>query len=76
MNESAIITARNNETKISELRITEAFERLVMGLRKKSQVMNDYEKELTAYHEVGHALVGKLLPNTDPVHKISIVSRG
>jgi cell division protease FtsH len=75
MNESAIITARNNETKISELRITEAFERLVMGLRKKSQVMNDHEKELTAYHEVGHALVGKLLPNTDPVHKISIVSR-
>jgi cell division protease FtsH len=46
-----------------------------MGLRKKSQVMNDHEKELTAYHEVGHALVGKLLPNTDPVHKISIVSR-
>jgi cell division protease FtsH len=76
MNESAIITARNNEPKISELRITEAFERLVMGLRKKSQVMNDHEKELTAYHEVGHALVGKLLPNTDPVHKISIVSRG
>jgi cell division protease FtsH len=76
MNESAIITARNNELKISENRITEAFERLVMGLRKKSQVMNDHEKELTAYHEVGHALVGKLLPNTDPVHKISIVSRG
>lgn len=76
MNEAAIITARNNELKISEKRITEAFERLVMGLRKKSQVMNDHEKELTAYHEVGHALVGKLLPNTDPVHKISIVSRG
>ena len=76
LNESAIITARNNEKEISNNRITEAFERLVMGLRKKSQVMNDHEKELTAYHEVGHALVGKLLPNTDPVHKISIVSRG
>jgi len=75
LNESAIITARNNEKIISNERITEAFERLVMGLRKKSQVMNDHEKELTAYHEVGHALVGKLLPNTDPVHKISIVSR-
>lgn len=47
-----------------------------MGLRKKSQVMNDNEREITAYHEVGHALVGKLLPNTDPVHKVSIVSRG
>jgi cell division protease FtsH len=76
MNEAAIITARHNEKTISSGRITEAFERLVMGLRKKSQVMNDHEKELTAYHEVGHALVGKLLPNTDPVHKISIVSRG
>ncbi|MCP4523502.1 MAG: ATP-dependent zinc metalloprotease FtsH [Candidatus Gracilibacteria bacterium] len=76
MNEAAIITARNNEEKISSNRITEAFERLVMGLRKKSQVMNDHEKKITAYHEVGHALVGKLLPNTDPVHKVSIISRG
>ena len=76
MNEAAIITARNNEKLISSKRITEAFERLVMWLRKKSQVMNDHEKELTAYHEVGHALVGKLLPNTDTVHKVSIVSRG
>ncbi len=75
INESAIITARNNEKEVTEKRITEAFERLVMWLRKKSQVMNDEEKAITAYHEVGHALVGKLLPNTDPVHKISIVSR-
>jgi cell division protease FtsH len=52
MNEAAIITARNNEKQISSNRITEAFERLVMGLRKKSQVMNDHERELTAYHEV------------------------
>lgn len=76
LNEAAIITARYNEKQISEKRITESFERLVMGLRKKSQVMNDEEKKITAYHEVGHALVGKLLPNTDPVHKVSIVSRG
>lgn len=75
MNESAIITARHNEKIISNSRIIEAFERIVMWLRKKSQVMNDKEKSITAYHEVGHALVGKLLPNTDPVHKISIVSR-
>jgi cell division protease FtsH len=76
MNEAAIITARNSEKAISSNRITEAFERLVMGLRKKSQVMNENEKNITAYHEVGHALVGKLLPNTDPVHKVSIISRG
>ncbi|MCH2188996.1 ATP-dependent zinc metalloprotease FtsH [Candidatus Gracilibacteria bacterium] len=76
INEAAIISARHNETTISEVRVTEAFERIVMGMRKKSQVMNDEEKKITAYHEVGHALVGKLLPNTDPVHKVSIVSRG
>ncbi|MBB1565225.1 ATP-dependent zinc metalloprotease FtsH [Candidatus Gracilibacteria bacterium] len=76
INESAIIAARYNEKEISEKRIDEAFERLVMGLRKKSQVMNDLEKKITSYHEVGHAIVGKLLPNTDPVHKVSIVSRG
>jgi cell division protease FtsH len=76
MNEAAILTARNNEKEITEKRITEAFERLVMWLRKKSLIMNDLEKKITAYHEVGHALVGKLLPNTDPVHKVSIISRG
>lgn len=75
MNEAAIITARYDEKEISEKRITEAFERIVMWLRKKSQVMNDFEKELTAYHEVWHALVWKLLKNTDPVHKVSIISR-
>ena len=76
LNEAAIITARKNEKIISSKNITEAFERIVMGLRKKSQVMNQKEKEITAYHEVWHAIVWKLLPNTDPVHKVSIVSRG
>ncbi len=75
MNEAAIITARYDEKEISSKRINEAFERLVMWLRKKSQVMNAQEKKITAYHEVGHALVGKLLPHTDPVHKVSIISR-
>lgn len=75
MNESAIITARYDEKIITNKRITEAFERIVMWLRKKSMVMNEEEKKITAYHEVGHALVWKLLPNTDPVHKVSIVSR-
>jgi len=75
MNEAAIITARNNEKIISENRITEAFERIVMWISKKSQVMNEQEKKITAYHEVGHAIVGKILPTPDPVHKVSIVSR-
>ncbi|MDD5769450.1 MAG: ATP-dependent zinc metalloprotease FtsH [Candidatus Gracilibacteria bacterium] len=76
INEAAIITARKNLKEITDEIITEAFERIVMGLTKKSQVMDEQEKKTTAYHEVGHALVGKLLPNTDPVHKVSIISRG
>jgi len=75
INESAIITARKNEKEISSNIITEAFERIVMWLRKKSQIMNQEEKKITAYHEVWHAIVWKLLPNSDPVHKISIISR-
>lgn len=75
INEAAILSARNDEKTISDKRINEAFERIVMWLRKKSQVMNEEEKKITAYHEVWHALVWKLLPNTDPVHKVSIVSR-
>ncbi len=75
VNEAAILAARHDEKTISNKRIDEAFERIVMWLRKKSQVMNELEKKITAYHEVWHALVWKLLPNTDPVHKVSIVSR-
>jgi len=76
LNESAIIAARHDQKDITQENITQAFEKIVMGLTKKSQVMNEHEKKITAYHEVGHALVGKLLPNTDPVHKVSIISRG
>ncbi len=76
INESAIITARKNQKEITSAIITESFEKIVMWLTKKSQVMNEEEKKITAYHEVWHALVWKLLPNTDPVHKVSIISRG
>ena len=76
MNESAIISARYNEKSISMKRIQEAFERIVMGLRKKSLVMNEKERKITAYHEVWHALLGKICLNSDPVHKISITPRG
>ena len=75
INESAILTARKNQKKISAKNIREAFEKIVMWLTKKSQIMTDEEKKITAYHEVWHALVWKLLPNTDPVEKVSIVSR-
>ncbi len=75
INEATIITARNNEKIISNKRIQEAFERVVMWLRKKSLVMDDQERKLTAYHEIWHALVWQLLTHTDPVHKISITPR-
>ena len=76
MNEAAIITARHSEKKISPKRLQEAFERIVMWLSKKSLVMNEQERKITAYHEVGHALLGKLCEHSDPVHKVSITPRG
>jgi cell division protease FtsH len=76
LNEAAIITARYNEKAISKTRLQQAFERIVMGLSKKSLVMNEQERKITSYHEVGHALLGKLCIHSDPVHKISITPRG
>jgi cell division protease FtsH len=75
-NESAIIAARNNHTQISQGDVTEAFERVAIGPERKSKVMNDKEKELTAYHEAGHAIVGHVLPDSDVVHKVTIIPRG
>lgn len=75
LNEAAILTARRNEKIITNAIVTESFEKLVMWLTKKSQVFSEHEKAITAYHEVWHALVWQMLPNTDTVHKISIVSR-
>jgi cell division protease FtsH len=75
-NESAIIAARNNHTQISQGDVTEAFERVAIGPERKSKVMNDHEKELTAYHEAGHAIVGHVLPDSDVVHKVTIIPRG
>lgn len=76
INEAALLTARKNLKSITQENLQLAFEKIVMWLTKKSQVMNEQERKITAYHEVGHALVGKLLTHTDPVHKVSIVSRG
>ena len=76
LNEAAIISARFDKKVISQEHIQQAFERIVMGLQKKSLVMNEEERKITAYHEVWHALLGKLCTHSDPVHKVSITPRG
>ncbi len=75
INEAAILTARDNLNIIDREHMQLAFEKIVMWLTKKTQIMSDEEKKITAYHEVWHALVGKKVPHSDPVHKVSIVSR-
>ena len=75
-NESAITAARVSHKKITNADVTEAFERVAIGPQRKSKVMNDYERKLTAYHEAGHAIVGHVLPDSDPVHKVTIIPRG
>ncbi len=76
MNEAALLAARRHKSAISMLEIEEAMERVVAGPEKKSRVMTERERRTIAYHECGHALVGHVLENSDPVHKISIISRG
>jgi cell division protease FtsH len=76
VNEAALLAARRNHSKVEQEDFSEAIERVVAGLEKKSRVLNDKEKEIVAYHEVGHALVGATMPGTDRVEKISIVPRG
>lgn len=75
-NESAIIAARNAHTEITQSDVTEAFERVAIGPERKSKVMTEIDKLTTAYHEAGHALVGHVLPDSDPVHKVTIIPRG
>lgn len=75
-NEAAIVAARRNAKKISNADITEAFEKVAIGPERKAKVMNEEEKKMTAYHEAGHALVGHILPDSDPVHKVTIIPRG
>ena len=76
MNEAAILAARRNMTEISNDEIADALERIIAGPEKKGAVMSDAKKKLVAYHEAGHAVVGALMPEYDPVTKISIVPRG
>ncbi len=76
MNEGAILAARENRTQISQYDLIRAIEKVMLGPERKSYILSKKEKEITAYHEAGHALVASVLPFADPVHKISIISRG
>ncbi len=76
VNEGALLAARHNQTTIDMMDLEEAAERVMMGPERKSRVISDNEKKLTAYHEGGHTLVGMLLDHTDPVHKVTIIPRG
>ena len=75
-NEAAITAAREGHKAISNHDVTEAFERVAIGPERKSKVMNEKERKITAYHEAGHAIVGHVLPDSDPVHKVTIIPRG
>ncbi len=76
LNESALLAARNNKDKISMDDIDNSIDRVIAGVEKKSKVLTDEDKELTAYHETGHALIDKLLPDANELHKVSIIPRG
>ncbi len=76
LNEAAIWAARHNKKKISQRDILDSIEKVLLGPERKSRLFSDKEKEITAYHEAAHALVAHILPNTDPVQKVSIISRG
>lgn len=76
VNEAAILAARHNRKEITQSDITAAFEKVAIGPERKSKVMTQHEKELTAYHEAGHAIVGHVLPDSDMVHKVTIIPRG
>ena len=76
MNEAALLTARKGEKIIEMAVVEEAITKVIAGIEKKSRVISDKERKLTAYHEAGHAVVARLLPDSDPVHQVSIIPRG
>ena len=76
LNEGAILAVRRNKKQIDEMEILESIEKVLLGPERKSRVITEKDKKMTAYHEAGHAVVGYLLPNCDPVRKVSIISRG
>jgi cell division protease FtsH len=76
LNEAAILAARRNQKVITMQEMEEAIDRVVAGPERKSRIISEHEKRVTAYHEVGHALVAHMLPNLDPLHKVTIIARG
>lgn len=76
MNEGAILAAREDRTEITQYDLIRSIEKVMLGPERRSHVLNKKEKEITAYHEAGHALIASILPYADPVHKVSIISRG
>ncbi len=76
VNEAALMAARTGATKIDRHMIDKAKDKIMMGAERRSMIITDSEKEITAYHEAGHAVVARLLPGTDPIHKVSIIPRG
>ncbi|MBV9465185.1 MAG: ATP-dependent zinc metalloprotease FtsH [Solirubrobacterales bacterium] len=76
VNEAALLAARNGKREITQVELEEGIMRVIAGPEKKTRVMSNKERKITAYHEMGHAIVGHYLPNSDPVHKISVISRG
>jgi cell division protease FtsH len=76
MNEGAILAARENRKKVFQFDLIRAIEKVMLGPERKSHLLSKKEKEITAYHEAGHAVIASVLPHTDPVHKVSIIARG
>jgi cell division protease FtsH len=76
VNEAALLAARNGKREITQNELEEGIMRVIAGPEKKTRVMSIKERRITAYHEMGHAIVGHFLPNSDPIHKISVISRG
>ncbi len=76
MNEAAILAARENRKKVSQYDFIRSVEKVMLGPERKSHILSAHEKKITAYHEIGHALVASVLPDCDPIHKVSIISRG
>lgn len=76
INEAALLAARKNKKKVGMLEIEEAKDKVMMGMERKSLIISKKEKETTAYHEIGHVLVSKMIPEADPVHKVTIIPRG
>jgi len=76
VNEAALLAARTGKREITQTELEEGIMRVIAGPEKKTRVMSEKERRVTAYHEMGHAIVGHYLPNSDPVHKISVISRG